>query len=139
MPTSRLAIFFALIPRTVFAGKGCRVCDCVVTFRSWGPKYDRDEASAATRQWVRQFVAGGDFQQFSMVTTSQPEDCDEHMRCDMWEGYFTAWRLCSNGAAYSCGVGGSYEPPRYEIVCNHCESRRCDGPCTLECTLQPRP
>lgn len=133
----RLAILFA-IPSTVFAsGKGCRSCTCEVTLRVWDHWHDQEEVTKVTHQWVRQFVSGGDFEQFNMTAHKDASCKDGGKRCDRWFALFDAYRLCANGGVYYCSVGNSNEWPRYEVSCDTCKSVHCHGDCTTDCSYQP--
>lgn len=132
---SRLAIF-ALITSTGLAKNSCRACRCKVTFRAWGRKYNTTETSEAAKMWVRQFISGGEFDNITMATV-YGGDCDRLGNCDRWQAWFNAYRLCSNGAAYSCSVGGRNSSPRFEVACSDCESRHCNGLCNLDCNIRP--
>ncbi|EME83562.1 uncharacterized protein MYCFIDRAFT_207834 [Pseudocercospora fijiensis CIRAD86] len=115
---------FTLLASTVLAGKGCRRCDCHVSLRSWINQYDADEAAGSARQWVQRLVANGDFEQFQM--SAAPSAKCTSQKCDYWQAWFKAWRLCANGSSYSCS-SGAWGTLRYTIDCSNCESGFLNG------------
>jgi hypothetical protein len=134
--TALIAATATLFPSgALAAGKGCRQCDCHITFKSYARMYKQDDVSFLGREWVHQLVANGDFEQFTLGV-APGATCNGDF-CDKWQAWFKAWRLCSNGSAYSCAAGNSFDSPAWEISCSGCTSVQCGGDCDTDCSTRP--